>query len=864
MKNHLLIFCFLCFGSVFSQTLEDRIYNATDAFNAKKSNEALTTLNNSVSIFEAQLSSIDDYMAFIHLLTNKAYYLDKQNKNNTAITTYEKAFTLYKEKQIAKAYDYDVIENCMKPLGVLYNRVGDYTSSENITKNYIALAKKSNNNPQLIAGSTNLSRLYQTLGRHQHAIDIANYGLSIKGINSQQKSTLKGIKSRSAIRLNQNVKFIDNGIIVGSLNFGSIEDKELAFELAMQKKDYKTALKKFKSLKSLKKDKLSSASLISKLYFQEAQLYYLLDDVDTANKMLKIALKALLPDYDANTLPTKENLYPENAFINIFDLFATLQTSPIKALDYYELSFYVNDLLAKNTTSQEGKFILLNEKRKRSEKCLELFYILQNSSDDSKYTLDALKLSERYKSSILKESVGKKDFLKLHPKDSFLIQQQTLLNKQGQLTNRLIRTPFNANTNQKIIIRDQLASVNSELKKLNTVIESKYGIANNTVNIPELRLKLVEDKATLIEYFYGKNAIYQLIVSEQATAFNKIIIDSLNAKTITNFIKYFDSPSAINNTISKYTTDAHLLYNFLKLDEVKDKENLIIIPDGFLNFIPFDALLTAKTENKTFENMPFFVKLHTTVFNSSASLYVKDNSAKKEQRVLGVFPVFKGTSQELKYSIDEAKNLENEIKTTLLMHTDATKGNFLSKAKNYSILHLSTHGTSGDFFKPAQIAFIDEPISTNELYSIDLNPELVVLSACETGIGEIKRGEGALSIARGFQYAGAKKVLYSLWQISDLSTSQIMTSFYKRLDDSKSISYANHQSKIDYLNNEDIKNLKKSPYYWSAFTLYGSFEKVEESNNLWAFIGVSFVIMLLLVLFAFKQKNGKRTLGISA
>ena len=83
-----------------------------------------------------------------------------------------------------------------------------------------------------------------------------------------------------------------------------------------------------------------------------------------------------------------------------------------------------------------------------------------------------------------------------------------------------------------------------------------------------------------------------------------------------------------------------------------------------------------------------------------------------------------------------------------------------------------------------------------------------------------------------------------------------MTSFYKQLDNSKSISYANQQSKLDYLNNEDIKNLKKSPYYWSAFTLYGSFDKVNESNNLWSIIGLSFVIMLLL-LWLFKRKNGK-------
>ncbi|WP_452223965.1 CHAT domain-containing protein [Lacinutrix chionoecetis] len=863
MKNAIIILCLLYFGSVFSQRIEDDIYNATETFNNKKSAEALAQLNKDMVEFEDKLTSIDDYMAFIYLLVNKAHYLEKQNKNSAAITAYEKAWTLYKDKNIAKAYDFDVIENCMKPLGILYNRVGDYTSSENITKNYITLAKESNNNKQLIAGSINLSRLYQTLGRYKQSIAIANYGLSIKGIHPQQKKMLQTSISRSEIRLNQKVTVIDK-IIVKNPTLGSIEDTELAYELAMQKKDYSQALKSFKRLKNLKKDNLSSASVLSKLYFQEAQLYYFLNDRDLSNKTLKKALKILLPDVDVNTLPTEENLYPENAFIEIFDLFAALQTKPNNALTYYNLSFYVSDMLAENTTSQESKLILLNEQRKRSEKCLNLLYTLQNTNNTSEFTLEALKLSERYKSTLLKETVSNKDLIKLHPKDSLLIEQQAYLNKQETLTNRLIRTPFGTNTNQKDTIRAELSAINIKLKDLKFKIENKYAISTNTsFNIAKLNAKLIEDDATLVHFFYGKKAIYQIIVSGTATAFNKIVLNDLHIETIANFINYFDSPSAINNNILKFTEDAFKLYKILQLNEIKDKTNLLIIPDGLLHFVPFDALLTEETQQLTYEKMPFFLKKHTSVFNASVSLYLKENQLTKEPEVLGVFPVFKNTTAVLKYSVNEAKSINDEIKTTLLMEEDATKTSFLKNASRYSILHLSTHGKSGDFFEPAQIAFHDEALAVNELYSMNLNPDLVVLSACETGIGRLQKGEGAMSIARGFQYAGAKRVLFSLWQISDLSTSQIMASFYKILNNNNSISHANHQSKLDYLNNKNIKNLKKSPYYWSAFTLYGGFDKVTTNRfYIWIILGVS-VLIILLLLWLFKQKNGKHTLGIS-
>jgi CHAT domain-containing protein len=850
---------------VFSQSLEDSIYDATDAFNTVKSSEALTLLNESIATFENQITTTDDAFAFVNLLVNKAHYLKSVNKHTQAIKSYENAWQLYTDKKIATVYKYNIVDFCLIPLGILYNKIGDHTSAENIIKTYIAIAEKDNNHTQRAAGAVNLSRLYQTIGRHQLAIDITNYGLAIKQASAKQKSKLKSIKSRSQLRLKQTVKFIHNGSIVLNNKPQSIEEYELAYESALQNKDYTAALKAFKTVKALKTNTLSSGNLLAKIQIDEAQLYYLLQQNEAAAKSLKTALKILIPNYNSKGIPTETDLYPDNAFIGVFDLFAELQTNPELAITYYNLSFYVSDLLEQNVTSQEGKLLLLNEKRSRSEKSIDRLHYLQNTTNHSQYTFEALQLCERYKASILKETVGKKALLESYPTDSLLIQQQTLLKTQEHLTNKLIRSPFtNFNKEEKLKLRAELSAINMALKALKTDIDKKYNqSSNNVLNLEKLNARLIADKATLVNYFCGKNAIYQIIVSDSATAFNKIALTEENIKIIKNFIQYFNSPSAINNDVLKYTDDAYTLYNLLKLNEVKNTQNLIIIPDGFLNFIPFDALLTSKSESKMFVNMPFFVKNHTAVFNSSATLYLSDNTLQKEQRVLGVFPVFRNSNLELVYSIDEAKSLEKEINTTLLMDDAATKTAFLKDAKNYSILHLSTHGTGGDFFEPAQIAFIDNPLSINELYSLDLNPDLVVLSACETGIGELKRGEGALSIARGFKYAGAKKVLYSLWQISDLSTSQIMASFYKNLDNSKSISFSNRQSKLDYLDNDAIKNLKKSPYYWSAFTLYGSFDKVEDPNNMWLIIGVSLAIILLLLLL-FKRKNEKRALGISA
>nr|WP_081958599.1 CHAT domain-containing protein [Algibacter lectus] len=121
-------------------------------------------------------------------------------------------------------------------------------------------------------------------------------------------------------------------------------------------------------------------------------------------------------------------------------------------------------------------------------------------------------------------------------------------------------------------------------------------------------------------------------------------------------------------------------------------------------------------------------------------------------------------------------------------------------------------------------------------------------------MGKLYKGEGAMSIARGFQYAGAQNILFSLWQINDLSTAQIMESFYKNYSTSQSAYTANQASKISYIKNESINNSKKSPYYWSAFVYYGDLTEVK-SQNFIIYVCIGIFIVLFIVLLAMKLKR---------
>jgi CHAT domain-containing protein len=187
---------------------------------------------------------------------------------------------------------------------------------------------------------------------------------------------------------------------------------------------------------------------------------------------------------------------------------------------------------------------------------------------------------------------------------------------------------------------------------------------------------------------------------------------------------------------------------------------------------------------------------------------------------------------------------------------NANFSNFKLNAANYSILHLSTHASSGDLVEPASIKFYDQEILYSELYHLDIHPDLVVLSACETGLGKLYKAEGAMSVARGFQFAGAQNLLFSLWKVNDYTTSVFMDKFYKNVKKGHSFFDSNHQAKIDFLADESISNTKKSPYYWSAFVYYGALEE-KESNTNFLYIGLVLIVGIVLVLLF---RNYKKSL----
>lgn len=872
------IFCLLLFTTltVFGQgslAPEDKIYNTVDVFVANPSLENLQKLDATEKNFwkNPKPKSKNELLAIVVLNCNKAYYENLFGKTNPAVSSYEKAWQIYQKNKLS---NYDITEYCLKPLGNLYTIIGDYDNAENTIKQYYYIAETQKNQSQKIAAILNLSNVYQNTGRINEAIDLLEKTIKTEKLSAVQKGNLfnnlgnnyvlsyknpafskpipdifKKLESSyfTAIRLLQSDKTQSETLANCYRNLSALNLQWHNVELANSY--FEKAKKHFFLTPNLSPRKRA------KFNYEEANLLFQQQKLSEANAILTSVYKTLIPNYSnqKNILPNPNSLYAETILLDALDLQAeifTAQNQPKKALEAYTLSFQIEDLFSNLLVYENSKIINQIRIRNRTEKCISIYDFLFKKEGKPSYIESAFQLSERTKSGVLK---------------SYLSNKKTASREEKLHLEQL------QNWNNEILKEQQkgdlanVSKINEAIKKQNELMLSLKKIrsknqVNSTENIDTKSLysKLEKDKSILVEYFSGFDKMYSFTLFNNQIKMQTYDGSAHSTVKIYQFLLYFSDANAIINDIKGYNEFGKILYDYLKLPKNTTYQNLIIIPDGLLNFLPFEALITKESSTTNFAKMHYLLNDFKIAYNNSATFYLafdKLKLAKNDKKsVLGIFPVFEKTNYELSFSKNEMQSIKNNFDGKYFENSDATFDNFKNNAANYSILHLSTHATSGDTETPASIKFYDQEILYSELYNLNINPDLVVLSACETGIGKLYKSEGAMSVARGFQFAGAQNLLFSLWKVNDYTTSVIMEDFYKNIKNGSSYFEANHQAKLDFLNDKTISNAKKSPYYWSAFVYYGGMETPETSPNYYFHIlGLLILIGLFLIYKHFKK-----------
>ncbi len=847
--------------NLFGQNQTENIYNAIDRFTANPSAEALQNLENTENDFwkSAKPKTKEELLAIVILNCNKAYYENQFGQTLDAVKSYEKAWMLYQKNKLK---NYDITEFCLKPLGNLYTVLGDYENAENTIKQYYFIANQEKNQSQKTAAILNLSNVYQNTGNIYKAIDLIEKTIQTEKLSAVQKGVLLNNLGANYI-LSAKKTEAENSFLkaVSLLKNDKSQSETLAnayrnlAQLKLEQNDFKKASEYFEKAKTeFNKNPKREPRKIAQFYYEAAFISFSQGNIIDAQQNLEIVFKTLLPNYSVskNRLPNENSLYAETVLLDALDLQALIylaENQPKNALKSYGFAFKIEEMIQSLLVYENSKIITQVRNRNRTEKCIEIYLSLYEKERKINYIESAFLLSEQTKSVVLKKHL--KNIETISREEKLILQQlqnwnTTILKEQ-----------------QKLEAAD-ISKINEAIKKQNELMlllktkQSKTNQKENSkLDLAKLFEKLEKDKAVLIEYFFGSHCIYNFTLENKKITLHKIETDTKTFPELLSFIGLFKDPSAITSNPKKYNLLGNKVYQKLQIPKIEKHENLIIVPDGILSFLPFEALISETSNTTNFTKMHYLLDKFDVAYNNSAELYLNANALSNgKKNILGVFPIFEKTNYELRFSKNELQSIKHNFNGQFFENKNATFSNFKTNAIGKSIVHLSTHASSGDLETPASIKFYDEEILFSELYNLQLNPDLVVLSACETGIGKLYKAEGAMSVARGFQFAGAQNLLFSLWNVNDYTTSVFMDYFYKEVKHNSSFVHATANAKRAFLKDEHIPNAKKSPYYWSAFVYYGTLEKPEKSTN-YIFYIISLLAVIALFLGFNRYRNGK-------
>jgi CHAT domain-containing protein len=392
---------------------------------------------------------------------------------------------------------------------------------------------------------------------------------------------------------------------------------------------------------------------------------------------------------------------------------------------------------------------------------------------------------------------------------------------------------------------------------LERVFEEKYPSYYNLKFQSEVSsLKAVPDVvgrgSNLISYVLTDERLYIIVSNSRHT---EVIRRNADSSLISSLVRFRNMLSAVPATsgsrqpFNEYMDLAYELYRELLEPAVPyiKGDKIVISPDNILSYIPFETLVTEafRSPELLYREVPFALKsyrfsyIYSVTFTSETmgrSRKLSNNLAafapdydgmELDDSLLTVYPNLRGEIRHLPYALIEAEDAVAQCGGRAFLGAEATEEAYKSEAGRYDIVHLAMHTLVDDrhplfskmIFSSSPGSAEDGMLNTYEVYSVTLNAMMVVLSSCNTGNGMLATGEGILSLARGFLYAGSRSVVMSMWAVDDNSASEVMRSFYRNMRSGQAKSTALRTARLKFLRSAD--QTRSHPYFWSALVIYG-------------------------------------------
>jgi CHAT domain-containing protein len=464
-------------------------------------------------------------------------------------------------------------------------------------------------------------------------------------------------------------------------------------------------------------------------------------------------------------------------------------------------------------------------------------------------------------------SAGVSDSLRKMENEFIRLRAELLQKMNDPSLNQSYRDSLNE---QLRLSHNRDVDLQDEMKKVYpNYFSAKYAKLPTTNDIKNF---LIRNNSIYLEYMWSDSTIYVLMISTDAIKMNSIPVTRKFSNAFSGFINEFHAGPEGAIGLERYNTFCHnssTLYDYLlkdQLDGIDLKAHLIISADGPLATIPFDALLTHNPKGVEVNyHLPYLVQERPISYAYSAGVLLKQSAHEREGKKLLAFGYagggparatrggltnLPGTELEIRAIQDVMRNHVNQYK----LQSEASESFFKQQVSDFDIVHLAVHG-EGDtlnalnsrlIFRSEKDTANDGSLYAHELYDLKLDKlDLAVLSACESGVGKQQTGEGVMSIARGFAYAGCPSLVISLWKIDDRTSAQVMKGFYKYLSEGEPLDVSLSKAKLDYITG--TSEFKSHPFYWAAFLPVGDVRELDvKKPNWWGWVlGVGLAIIVL-------------------
>ncbi len=415
--------------------------------------------------------------------------------------------------------------------------------------------------------------------------------------------------------------------------------------------------------------------------------------------------------------------------------------------------------------------------------------------------------------------------------------------------------------------------------------QMRYG--NTNISAQQIALSLPDD-ITVVRYIYSSTGLLAFVVSR-----NRQQLVALSSANLIEKITALSQPGISQQNVVAL---AHQLYRqlWMPLEKTIQTKRVTIIPDGILYNLSFEILTPVATRSYRELSQYCLLNRHALSYHYSLhALLLRHEPARMKGNFVAFAPGFfendkqqylnraKGDSMRLDQNylallpLPFTGKLINKLKTqfggNVFTQNRSTPETFRKESGNHHIIHIGTHAEANNefpeysrliFAKDEKDVDAENSIYLFDIYNCDLTSDLSVLTACESGKPGYQDGEGMISMAHAFTYAGSKSIMTGLWKLDEQSTSIITEYFYKYLKRGLGKDEALQKAKLDYL--QHINGRMIAPQYWAGLVLMGNTDPVTlRSSNRWVYYGIGFLTVLTMAAWLFWRKRNRERTGQS-